>query len=87
MTIEFKRVPAIDKFFPILQLFAESKHSHGISEISKQQVSCGNIPELSDFLRKIAYAINQRFSPAVTETGSGKGCESQFFDKKTFRTS
>ena len=36
MTTEFKRVPAIDKCFSILQLFAESKHSHGISEISKQ---------------------------------------------------
>ena len=36
MTPEFKRVPAIDKCFSILQLFAESKHSLGISEIAKQ---------------------------------------------------
>jgi IclR family KDG regulon transcriptional repressor len=36
VTPEFKRVPAIDKCFSILQLFAESKHSLGISEIAKQ---------------------------------------------------
>ena len=41
----------------------------------KQQVSSGNIPEISGFLRKIANALNQRFSPAVTETGCGKGSE------------
>ena len=41
----------------------------------KQQVSSGNIPEISHFLRKIATALNQRFSPAVTETGCGKGSE------------
>ena len=36
MPNEFKNVPAIEKCFSILQLFAESKHSLGISEISKQ---------------------------------------------------
>lgn len=36
MKTEFKRVPALDKCFSILQLFAESKHSLGISEISKK---------------------------------------------------
>ena len=36
MTNEFKRVPAIDKCFAILQLFAESKHALGISEISRK---------------------------------------------------
>ena len=41
----------------------------------KQQVSTGNIPESSHFLRKIANALNQRFSPAETVTGCGKGSE------------
>jgi len=41
----------------------------------KQQVSSGSIPKISDFLRKIANVINQRFSPTVTETGCGKGPE------------
>ncbi len=42
----------------------------------KQQVSSASITEISDFLRKISNAIHQRFSPAVTETGHGKGPES-----------
>jgi IclR family KDG regulon transcriptional repressor len=33
---QFKRVPAIDKCFSILNLFADSKQSLGISDISKQ---------------------------------------------------
>jgi IclR family KDG regulon transcriptional repressor len=37
----------------------------------KRQVSSGSIPEISDFLRKIANALNQLFSPAATETGCG----------------
>ncbi len=36
MTVEFKRVPAIDKCFAILDLFARSEGSLGISEISRQ---------------------------------------------------
>jgi len=36
MPNEFKNVPAIEKCFSILQLFAESKQTLGISEISKQ---------------------------------------------------
>jgi len=36
MPNEFKNVPAIEKCFSILQLFAESKQALGISEISKQ---------------------------------------------------
>ena len=33
------------------------------------------IYSISDFLKKIANALNPRFSPAVTETGCGKGSE------------
>ncbi len=51
----------------------------------KQQVNSGSIPQNSDFLRKIANAINQRFSPVLTETDSGKGPGSQFFHKKQAR--
>ena len=36
MPNEFKNVPAIEKCFAILQLFAKSKQTLGISEISKQ---------------------------------------------------
>ena len=36
MPTEFQKVPAIDKCFSILQLFAKSKRTLGISEISKQ---------------------------------------------------
>ena len=37
MTTEFKRILAIDKCFSILQFFlAKSKHSLGISEMSKK---------------------------------------------------
>ena len=36
MPNEFKNVPAIEKCFAILQLFAKSKQALGISEISKQ---------------------------------------------------
>ncbi len=36
MPVEFKRVPAIDKCFAILDLFAKSKGPLGISEISRQ---------------------------------------------------
>lgn len=36
MKTNYKRVPAIDKCFSILQLFAESKQPLGISEISKR---------------------------------------------------
>lgn len=36
MPTEFKKVPAIDKCFAILQLLAKSKPALGISEISKQ---------------------------------------------------
>jgi hypothetical protein len=36
MPNEFKNVPAIEKCFSMLQLFAKSKQSLGISEISKQ---------------------------------------------------
>jgi len=36
MPNEFKKVPAIDKCFTILQLLAKSKQALGISEISKQ---------------------------------------------------
>ena len=36
MPVEFKRVPAVDKCFAILALFAKTNHPLGISEISKQ---------------------------------------------------
>lgn len=36
MTTEYKRVPAIDKCFAILQLFANSEQTLGISDVSKQ---------------------------------------------------
>jgi IclR family KDG regulon transcriptional repressor len=36
MTTEYKRVPAIDKCFAILKLFANTRQHLGISEISKQ---------------------------------------------------
>ena len=43
----------------------------------KQQVSAASISEISDLLRHIANALNQRFFPAATETGCGKGSEAQ----------
>jgi hypothetical protein len=82
VTTKSKRVPVIDKCFSILPLFTQSKPSHGISEIFKQQVGAGIISEITGFNRQIANAINQRFFPAIAETGSGKGAKSQFFDKK-----
>jgi DNA-binding IclR family transcriptional regulator len=36
MTADYKRVPAIDKCFSILQLFAKSERTLGISDISRQ---------------------------------------------------
>lgn len=36
VTTEFKRVPAIDRCFAILQLLAKSKQSFGISEIARE---------------------------------------------------
>jgi IclR family KDG regulon transcriptional repressor len=36
MSTEFKRVPAIDRCFAILQLFARTKRSLGISEIARE---------------------------------------------------
>jgi hypothetical protein len=82
VTTKSKRVPAIDKCFSILPLVAQSKLSHGISEIFKQQVGVGSISEITDFNRQIANALNQRFCPAAVETGSGEGSKVQFFDKK-----
>jgi hypothetical protein len=61
VTTKSKRIPAIDNCFSTLPLFAQSKPSHGISEIFKQQVGAGSISEITDFIRQIANAINQRF--------------------------
>ena len=48
----------------------------------KQQVSSAHVPEISEFLLKIAREINLRFFPPIIETDYRKGSDSQLFEKK-----